>query len=112
VAKEAVSLFGLKLEARQSMFIPRQAYNRDPARFDAPDLFDVNRPERRHLSFSYGAHFCLGQAVARTNLQEGLRVFLDRCRDLELVEEPKRVPFTPDEQLESLRIQFRAQENK
>jgi cytochrome P450 len=112
VAKEPVRLFGLDLEPGQSLFIPRQAYNRDPARFDAPDLFDVNRPERRHLSFSYGAHFCLGQAVARTNLQEGLRVFLDRCRDIELVEEPRRVPFTPDEQLESLRIKFRVQENK
>jgi cytochrome P450 len=106
VVKEPVSLFGLDLKPGQSLFIPRQAYNRDPARFDAPDLFDVNRPERRHLSFSYGAHFCLGQAVARTNLQEGLRVFLDRCHDIELVEEPKRLPFTPDEQLESLRIRF------
>lgn len=111
VVKEPVSLFGLDLKPGQSLFIPRQAYNRDPARFDAPDLFDVNRPERRHLSFSYGAHFCLGQAVARTNLQEGLRVFLDRCRDIELVAEPRRVPFTPDEQLESLKIKFRAQEN-
>lgn len=108
VAKEATSLFGLDIEAGQSMFIPRQAYNRDPARFDEPDLFDVNRPERRHLSFSYGAHFCLGQAVARTNLQEGLRVFLDRCRDIELIEEPRRIPFTPDEQLANLHIRFRA----
>jgi cytochrome P450 len=108
VAKEAMNLFGLQINAGQSMFIPRQAYNRDPARFDAPDLFNVNRPERRHLSFSYGAHFCLGQAVARTNLQEGLRVFLDRCRDIELVEEPRRVPYTPDEQLENLHIRFRA----
>jgi cytochrome P450 len=111
VVKEPVSLFGLDLLPGQSLFIPRQAYNRDPARFDAPDLFDVNRPERRHLSFSYGAHFCVGQAVARTNLQEGLRVFLERCRDIELVAEPKRVPFTPDEQLESLQIKFRIQES-
>jgi cytochrome P450 len=72
----------------------------------------MNRPERRHLSFSYGAHFCLGQAVARTNLQEGLRVFLDRCHDIELLAEPKWVPFTPDEQLESLQIKFRPRENK
>jgi cytochrome P450 len=108
VAKEAMNLFGLDIEPGQSMFIPRQAYNRDPARFDAPDVFDVNRPERRHLSFSYGAHFCLGQAVARTNLQEGLRVFLDRCRNIELVEQPRRVPFTPDEQLANLHIRFRA----
>ena len=107
VVKQPISLFGLDLQPGQSLFIPRQAINRDPARFDAPDLFDVGRPERRHLSFSYGAHFCLGQAVARTNLQEGLRAFLERCTDIALIDEPRRVPFTPDEQLESLKIRFR-----
>jgi hypothetical protein len=45
--------------------------------------------------------------MARTNLQEGLKIFLDRCADITLVEEPVRVPFVPDEQLKSLRIRFR-----
>ena len=100
-------MFGLDLEPGQSIFVPRQAVNRDPARFEAPDTFDVTRPQKRHLSFSYGSHLCLGHAVARTNLQEGLKVFLERCRDLQLMEEPVRVPFVPDEQLKSLRIRFR-----
>ena len=50
----------------------------------------------------------LGQAVARTNLQEGLKVFLQRCDNIELVEEPVRVPFTVDEQIEALKIRFDA----
>ena len=105
----AVSLFGLDLQPGQSIFVPRQAINRDPARFDDPDRFDVMRTQRRHFSFSHGAHLCLGHAVARTNLQEGLRVFLERCQEITLVEEPVRVPFVPDEQLKSLCIRFRAQ---
>jgi len=108
VAKVPISLFGLDIEAGRSLFIPRQAVNRDPERFEDPDRFDVTRPERRHLSFSFGTHFCLGHAVARTNLQEGLKVFLERCHDIALEEEPRRVPFVPDEQLDSLKIRFRA----
>jgi cytochrome P450 len=107
VAKEAVTLFDLDLKSGQSVFVPRQGVNRDPARFDDPDRFDVMRSQRRHLSFAHGAHLCLGHAVARTNLQEGLKVFLERCADLELLEVPVRVPFVPDEQLKSLSIRFR-----
>lgn len=108
VVLEPANMFDLTLEPGQSIFVPRQAVNRDPARFDLPDRFDVTRPVRRHFSFSYGSHLCLGHAVARTNLQEGLKVFLDRCRDLEVMEEPVRVPFVPDEQLNSLRVGFTA----
>ena len=107
VVESAVQMFGLDLKPGQSIFVPRQAINRDPARFESPDRFDVTRPQKRHFSFSYGSHLCLGHAVARTNLQEGLKVFLERCTELELLEEPVRVPFVPDEQLKSLRIRFR-----
>jgi cytochrome P450 len=107
VVLEAARMFDLDLTPGQSIFVPRQAVNRDPARFDEPDRFDVMRTQRRHLSFSHGTHLCLGHAVARTNLQEGLRAFLERCGDITLVEEPARVPFVPDEQLRSLRVRFR-----
>lgn len=103
---QATAMFGQDLEAGQSILVLHSAYNRDPQRFENPHRFDILRPERRHLSFGFGTHFCLGRAVARTNLQEGLKVFLGRCRTIELVEEPKRIPFTVDEQLESLHIRF------
>jgi len=107
VVETAVHMFDLDLGPGESIFVPRQAVNRDPARFESPDRFDVMRPQKRHFSFSYGSHLCLGHAVARTNLQEGLKVFLERCADLELLEEPERLPFVPDEQLKSLRVRFR-----
>jgi len=107
VARQAMTIFGSEVEPGQSFFIPRQAYNRDPERFERPDDFDVTRPEKRHLSFSFGSHICLGHAVARTNLVEGLRVLLERCEELELIGEPRRIPFVPDEQLDAVRVRFR-----
>jgi cytochrome P450 len=108
VVARPVRMFGLDLAEGQSIYISRGAYNRDPARFTDPHRFDVGRPVQRHLSFGFGSHFCLGQAVARTNLQEGLGVFLDRCRRLALASEPVRIPFTVDEQLEALSVRFEA----
>ena len=66
------------------------AGNRDDRKFDNPDTLDVKRPVRKILSFGYGAHHCLGSALARMEgrivLQEMLRhlgeweVDLDQAR--------------------------------
>jgi cytochrome P450 len=100
-----VERFGLQLKAGTTVYVARQAANRDPARWAEPDEFDVTRPVQRHYSFGYGPHFCLGQALARLGIQEAIGVFLSRCPRAELrVDRPRRVPFTTDEQLESLPI--------
>jgi cytochrome P450 len=42
------------------------AANRDPLAFEDPELLDVVRPNaKEHIGFGYGAHYCLGQALAR-----------------------------------------------
>jgi cytochrome P450 len=100
-----VERFGLALAPGDTVYLARQAANRDPARWDDPDRFDVTRPERRHHSFGYGPHFCLGQALARLDLQEVVRALAGRIDDLELVDaDPVRVPFSPDEALVRLEV--------
>jgi cytochrome P450 len=55
------------------------AGNRDDRHFENPDLLDVERPVRKILSFGYGAHHCLGSALAR---MEGRIVLEEMLRHL------------------------------
>lgn len=60
------------------------AANRDPARFDTPDHFDVGRRLNRHLALGAGAHFCLGNHLARLNMGVLFERLLQRTSHLEL----------------------------
>ncbi|MEX2207887.1 MAG: cytochrome P450 [Myxococcota bacterium] len=61
------------------------AANRDPAVFADPDRLDLSRGENRHLSFGFGAHFCLGAALARLEGQIALGSIVARFPAMKLV---------------------------
>jgi cytochrome P450 len=101
----ATERFGVRFEPGETVLLARQSANRDPRRWADPDHFDVTRPELRHYSFGWGAHFCLGNALARLDIQVAVATFLDQVAGAQLVDtHPRRIPFTVDEQLESLVI--------
>jgi cytochrome P450 len=103
--REDNNLLGVELAVGETVLLSRQAANRDPSRWLEPDRFDVDRRPERHHSFGYGAHFCLGQALARLDVQEAVRAFLLGLPDARLLtREPRRIPFTADEQLEELLV--------
>jgi len=57
---------------------------RDPATFADADIFDPDRPidpAKRHIAFSLGKHMCLGQYIARAQLQEALHLIPQRIRN-------------------------------
>jgi cytochrome P450 len=64
------------------------AANRDPTQFDHPDRFDPGRRPNRHLAFGGGAHFCLGNHLARLDMEVIFSTLLRRFARIELIEEP------------------------
>jgi cytochrome P450 len=54
------------------------AANRDPAVFDRPDEFDIDRRQARHLTFSGGPHRCIGSNLARLQIRIAIEQLLLR----------------------------------
>ncbi|CAM5671350.1 cytochrome P450 [Streptomyces viridochromogenes] len=65
--------------------------NRDEKVFADPDRFDIERNPTRHLTYAYGAHFCIGAALASTELNIFFEELLRRAELAELTGEVKRV---------------------
>lgn len=63
------------------------AANRDPAQFDEPEIFRIDRSPNRHLAFGRGPHLCLGNHLARLNMKVIFSTLLRRFRDIELAED-------------------------
>jgi cytochrome P450 len=99
-----LELAGERVAAGDTVYLSRQAANRDPARFEDPHAFRVGRPRERHVSFGYGPHFCLGQALARLNLNVAATVLTRRWTAVEVLGDPQRVPFDPAERFVELRV--------
>ena len=66
--------------------------NRDPDAIDNPEAFDIARARpRRHLSFGFGIHRCLGERLAELQLRVMWEEILARFGRIEVLEEPRRV---------------------
>jgi len=60
------------------------AANRDETVFDRPETFDAAREPNPHLAFGFGAHFCLGNQLARLELRVMFEQLFARLPDLAL----------------------------
>ena len=54
------------------------AANRDPERWENPDVFDLHRPFQQHLGTGLGAHMCLGRFVAQVEMNVTINQLLDQ----------------------------------
>ena len=76
------------------VFINYAAANRDPSAFPKPNEFKLDRPQKRHMSFGLGLHFCLGAPMARLEAQIAVKVLCDRLPEISLAGAGERIaPF-------------------
>ncbi|WP_435110932.1 cytochrome P450 [Nocardiopsis synnemataformans] len=91
---EETELSGITLARGTTLVCSMASANRDESAFERADEMDLGRVPNPHVSFGAGSHSCLGQMLARTELQTVLDVLLRRIPTLELavpVEELSRV---------------------
>lgn len=88
-----VELHGQVLRQGEKLLLLYPSANRDERVFDDPEQFDIGRSPNDHMAFGFGSHFCLGNRLARMELNVMFDRLLDRLGDIALaqdVEPPKR----------------------
>ena len=88
-AMEDVEVGEVTVEKGQRIAALLGAANRDPAVFEEPDEFRVDRTPNNHLAFGVGVHFCLGAPLARMELAESVPALFEAFPDLALAGEPE-----------------------
>jgi len=68
---------GVLIPAGAQVQVCMAAANRDPARWDRPDEFDIHREQKQHMAFAFGPHMCLGMHLARMETTVALNALLD-----------------------------------
>lgn len=102
------ALCGTELAAGSHLLLLWGAANRDPAQYDAPDDFRLDRPGGKgHLAFGKGAHFCVGAALARLEAQIVLRLLLDRTSRIDVADVGRWLPSLLVRRLERLELAVR-----
>lgn len=86
-AEQPITLRGVEIPAGSRLLVGLSSANRDASVWKDADLFVLDRPGAgRHVSFGYGAHYCLGAELARKQVNILLRLLLERMPTLHLAE--------------------------
>ncbi|CDO88729.1 cytochrome [Mycobacterium triplex] len=98
-------LAGVELPAGSHLLLLWGAANRDPAHFERPGEFLLDRAEAKgHISFGKGAHFCVGAALARLEATIVLRLLLERTTTIEQADVGRWLPSLLVRRLERLEL--------
>jgi cholest-4-en-3-one 26-monooxygenase len=107
-ATRDVELRGQTIHSGQKVTLWYGSANRDAEVFADPERFDVSRAPNDHLTFGFGAHFCLGAQLARLELRIVFEELLNRVPGMRLDGEPQRLRSNIFNGLERLPVRFRS----
>jgi cytochrome P450 len=91
-AKRDVILHGQQISEGDKVVMYFGSANRDPDKFPHPDALDLSRTPNEHIAFGTGPHGCLGQHIARIEIDAILTEVLTRMKNLEITAPPKWLP--------------------
>lgn len=77
-----VEIRGVRIPKGAKVDIIVGSANRDPARYEQPDHFNIYRPPARHLTFASGPHICLGQHLVRIEMECAIRLLFEALPNL------------------------------
>ncbi len=87
-----VEVAGVRIPVGEKVLLFLGAANRDPRRWSNPDSFDIRRNASGHVGFGMGIHRCVGQTVARVEVEILLNTLLQRVERIEVTGQPQRKP--------------------
>ncbi|MFH8616321.1 cytochrome P450 [Streptomyces sp. NPDC017979] len=96
LALEDIEVGGQLIRKGEGIILSVDAANRDASAFAEPDVIDLHRKARHHLAFGYGIHQCLGQPLARVELQVVFRTLYRRIPTLRLAAPLEELNFKHD----------------
>jgi cytochrome P450 len=96
VALKDIEVGGQLIRAGEGLIFANDTANRDPAAFADPGQLDIHRNARAHVAFGFGVHQCLGQPLARVELQVVYGTLYRRIPALRLAVSMDEIPFKHD----------------
>lgn len=101
-ATEDIEIAGTTIRAGDGVIFSLSVINRDEDVYADPDALDWHRPVRHHVAFGFGTHQCLGQNLARAELEIALRSLFERLPGLRLAAPPEEIPFKPGDTIQGM----------
>jgi hypothetical protein len=94
IALEDIEIAGHVIHQGEGVILPGNLADREPGIFEGdPDSLDIHREARHHLAFGYGIHQCLGQPLARAELQIVYATLFRRIPTLKIAIPRDEIPF-------------------
>jgi cytochrome P450 len=106
-ARRDAALGGVKISEGDKVVMYFGAANRDPAKFADPDRLDLARTPNEHIAFGGGPHVCLGQHLARLEIDAILTEVLTRMPDVEIEGPPEWLASTFISGPKAMKVRYR-----
>ncbi|WP_317930793.1 cytochrome P450 [Halioxenophilus sp. WMMB6] len=103
---EDVEIRGRKIKKGDWLMLCYAAANRDEEAIPNPDKFDIDRKPNKHVAFGFGAHLCLGQALAKMEMKILWEEIIPKLRSVKLAGEPRMIESFFANGLKKLPIEF------